>query len=528
MATVAFTAPHFKASEVALEILKEGGNAVDAMVAAAATIAVVYPHMNSFGGDGFWVIQKPGEAPVAIDASGKAARQADIQWYRSRGHSAIPNRGPLASLTMAGTVSGWQKARDYAESLDGVAQPLPLSRLLGPAAALAREGITVTQSLQAASVKTFEELSSNEEFAKLYLNQGETLKAGEQLTNPALADLLDGLAERGLDDFYRGDIAKVLASSLEKAGSPITLEDFESYHAEMLEPLTTTTGKGQLFNMVAPTQGVASLIILALYDRIYQDSWNETERVHHLVECIKQAFIIRDTYVTDRSRLKAEWSTLLDDAFLDDLAKKIDSEKALPWPHVAKPGDTIWMGALDKDGMMVSFIQSGYWEFGSGQVIPEYGLVWNNRGLSFSLDITHHNHLAGGMKPFHTLNPAFALLEDGRRFSYGTMGGEGQPQTQAALFTRHIYDELPLTEAIAKDRWLLGRTWGDVSNNLKLEQGLYQSMGAALSELGHDVAEVPGLNEMMGHAGGIILSPDGSVQAATDPRSDGAALTAEV
>ena len=525
MPTVAFTAPHHQATEVGLAILQEGGSAVDAMVAAAAAIAVVYPHMNSLGGDSFWIIHHPGEQPIAIDACGYAAKKAKIDWYRQQGWDTIPHRGARAALTLAGTIGGWLKAREVAAKFS---DNLALSRLLSPAAELAGNGITVTKSLQLASEKTFADLKNVRGFAPIYLPQGKSLQVGETLTNKPLAQLLTTLAAKGLDDFYRGETAKAIAESLIKAGSPIRLLDLHNFHAEVLEPINVKISKGRLFNTSAPTQGIASLIILALYDRIYQSDWQEQERVHHLVECIKQAFIVRDRFVTDRSRLAADWWQLLGDEYLDLLAANIDPEQALPWPYVSKPGDTVWMGALDRDGTMVSFIQSSYWEFGSGLVIPELGLLWNNRGLSFSLEPNHHNSLVPEMKPFHTLNPAFALLNDGRRFAYGTMGGEGQPQTQAALFTRHIYDGLPLVEAIAQDRWLLGRTWGDLSHNLKLEKNLAEEIGVTLSAWGHQVETVTSKNEMMGHAGGIIIAPDGSVETATDPRSDGAALSAAI
>ncbi|WP_317933423.1 gamma-glutamyltransferase family protein [Halioxenophilus sp. WMMB6] len=523
MTNVAFTAPHHQAAEVGLSVLKEGGSAVDAMIAAAATVAVVYPHMNSLGGDGFWLIQKPGKAPVAIDACGYAGSQATLAAYQESG---IPDRGGRAAITLAGTVAGWHLARQW----QGSRRCLPLQRLLEPAEQLARGGIKITESLVAASTKTFEALHGVTGFAETYLDQGKTLTAGNTLCNAKLADLIEHLyrSQLQLEDFYRGDIGQTLSRGLAAADSPITADDLAAYQAELVTPLMVTTGKGQLYNMVAPTQGVASLMILALYDRLYDASWSELQRVHHLVECTKQAFIVRDQLVCDRSRMSVAAQELLGEPRLQAMADAISPNRAAPWPKPAEPGDTVWMGALDADGTLVSFIQSIYWEFGSGLVLPGTGLVWNNRGVSFKLDGNHHNHLAPGIKPLHTLNPALAVLNDGRRFSYGTMGGEGQPQTQAALFARHIYHGLPLDEAIARDRWLLGRTWGETSTNLKMEQGLFDELAESMTAMGHEVAPVPSGSETMGHAGGIILAEDGSLQVATDPRSDGAALSAVV
>ena len=207
------------------------------------------------------------------------------------------------------------------------------------------------------------------------------------------------------------------------------------------------------------------------------------------------------------------------------LAKNI-STNALDWPHKSAPGDTVWMGCVDKDGVMVSFIQSIYWEFGSAVVIPNTGIVWNNRGSSFTLDASHHNVIMPLSKPLHTLNPALAVLNDGRRVVYGTMGGEGQPQTQAALFTRKFYQNKSLQEAIDQGRWLLGRTWGEHSTDLKMERDCFDNIGGALANKGHQIQVVPPASEIMGHAGAVIVGANGDVECASDKRSDGAGLIA--
>ena len=350
---------------------------------------------------------------------------------------------------------------------------------------------------------------------------------GDKVINPALATTFKRLAEVGLDDFYRGEIAQQAAKELADAGSPITLADFHAHQAKVVEPLTVSISKGQLYNFGAPTQGLASLLILAIYDQLAEQANNELDHMHLLVEATKQAFIIRDQLITDESSLKEPLQDYLSDEKIKQCVNKIALNKALPWPHQAKVGDTIWMGASDQYGTMVSFIQSVYWEFGSGIVLPSSGILWNIRGKSFNLDASHHNVLAPGKKPFHTLNPAFAELQDGRRMVYGTMGGEGQPQTQACLFSRYLYQGDSLKNAVAKPRWLLGRTWGDTSNNLRLEKSLYDQSAQQLSDLGHDVTFVEDNNELMGHAGAIVLDKQGIVSATSDPRSDGSSLTGD-
>lgn len=515
----AFTAPHFKAAQAGQSVLDRGGNACEAMVAAAAMIAVQYPHMNGLGGDGFWLISKPGQAPVAIDACGRASKNIELADYAQQ--SELPDSGGAAALTMAGTVSGWQKALDYLPGSQSLAE------LLAPAITAASEGIDVTQSLVNASEKTYSRLSDLASFQRHYLPSGRALKIGDTLTNPNLAATLQQLAERGLDDFYRGELAERMVKGLQAQGSPLTLDDFHAFEAEYCQPLSVEISQGQLYNLPAPTQGVASLTILAIYDQLAQQAKGELDHIHLLVEATKQAFLTRDRYVTDPQAMSVSTQSLLEPQRIARGVDAVDINQALPWPHVAKLGDTIWMGACDSQGVMVSFIQSVYWEFGSGVVAGDTGVLWNCRGKSFSLDANHHNVLAANKKPFHTLNPAYADLRDGRRMVYGTMGGEGQPQTQACLFSRYLYQNFSLEEAISAPRWLLGRTWGSDTHSLRLEQGLFDRYQRELSQRGHQLDQVEDHNELMGHAGAIVLSPQGQSTAATDPRSDGATYLGE-
>jgi len=205
------------------------------------------------------------------------------------------------------------------------------------------------------------------------------------------------------------------------------------------------------------------------------------------------------------------------------MAGRVDRANASPWPRSADKGDTVWLGAIDRNGMAVSFIQSVYWEFGSGVVLPQTGICWQNRGSSFSLDPASLNPLMPGRKPFHTLNPAMALLSDGRLMPYGTMGGEGQPQTQAAVFARHVLHGQGVQAAITAPRWLLGRTWGSESTSLKIEANIGDEVIGSLRAAGHEIEVVDPFNDTMGHAGALVRRPDGIIEGGADPRSDGAA-----
>jgi gamma-glutamyltranspeptidase len=240
------------------------------------------------------------------------------------------------------------------------------------------------------------------------------------------------------------------------------------------------------------------------------------------VEATKQAFIIRDRIVGDPEVMPELPEKYLEAVLLDALAAKIDRSTALPWPQPASGGDTTWMGAIDANGVAVSFIQSIYFEFGSGCVLEESGINWQNRGSSFLLEGTGPRLLTPGRMPFHTLNPAMARFTDGRSMVYGTMGGEGQPQTQSAIFSRYAMFGQGLQQAVTAPRWLLGKTWGENSVTLKLESRFDPALVAALKAAGHDVEMLGAFTGTMGHAGAIVRHADGVLEGATDPRSDGA------
>lgn len=511
------TAPHFLASEAGLSVLKDGGNAIEAAVAMASSLAVVYPHMTGIGGDGFWLIKSPQGDIFTIDACGPSAAKIDLQSYE--GLDAIPFRGGLAAITVPGTIAGWKLA------LNQCGGDLPLKRLLRDAIKHAEEGVVITKSgADTAQVKD-DELKGFSGYADVFRPTGKALKEGDVLYQSKLARTLKALVKNGLDDFYRGEIANSMSRDLEKLGSPISAEDLACYSAVKLKPLSAKISGAKIYNMGPPTQGFVSLLILALSDRLDWSFSSQFASIHGIVEATKQAVLTyKAINLGDGKFLFEDPQALLDDdAFLDHLAEQISSDKARNWPEDSQPGDTTWFGVMDNQGWSVSAIQSTYFEFGSGLVLPETGVVWQNRGASFRLSDTGWNTLKPSCKPFHTLNPALAIFEDGREMVYGTMGGEGQPQTQAAIFSRYASGYYSLQNAISAPRWLLGRTWGDDSTSLKLEEGFDDSVYAELKRAGHEVEIVSACNEVMGHAGALVRN-EGIFDGASDPRSDGVAL----
>lgn len=510
-------APHHLAAQAGRDVLREGGNAVEAMVAAASTIAVAYPHMNAIGGDGFWLIREPGKPPVAISACGPAAALADRDFYS--GTDTIPSRGPEAALTVAGTVSGWDKALRVAADWG---PRLPLARLLDDAIRHARDGIAVTPSQSALTRAKLQELRHVPGFSEAFLVDGMAPAVGHVLRQPALANTLETLATRGLDDFYRGDIGAAIGAELERLGSPLRVGDLQAYAAQSVEPLSVRLDAATVYNLPPPTQGLAHLMIIGIFEQLGVTSAEGFDYVHGLVEATKLAFQVRDRVVTDPGRVPTRPADFLSLPSLKRYAAGIDPAAAIPWPYQATPGDTVWMGAIDREGRAVSFIQSLYWEFGSGVVLEETGVTWQNRGTSFSLDRTALNSLEPGRQPFHTLNPSMALFDDGRVMPYGTMGGEGQPQTQAMVFTRYARFGYGLQQAVSEPRWLLGRTWGEDTTTLKLENRFPPGLVDALRAAGHDVEMLrDAYSDTMGHAGALVRYPTGRMEGAVDPRSDG-------
>ena len=282
----AVAAPHRLAAEAGRDVLAQGGNAIEAMVAMASTIPVVYPHMNAISGDGFWLIRDGKGQSRAIEACGFAGEQATIARYRDLGYDAIPTRGPNAALTVPGTIGGWALALELSAALGG---KLPLKILLERGERLAREGVPVSPSETRFDPLAHPELVAAPGFASTFFLDGKPAAAGAIRKLPRLADTLAQLAHAGLDDFYRGDVAREIAADLERIGSPVTRSDLKAYAANWREPLSLRLKKATLYNTPAPTQGLASLMLLGLYERLAPRSVDGFEHAHALIEGFKRA-----------------------------------------------------------------------------------------------------------------------------------------------------------------------------------------------------------------------------------------------
>lgn len=521
-AAAAVAAPHMLAAQTGQTILAQGGDALEAMVAMAATIAVVYPHMNGIGGDGFWLIREPSGKVRCLEACGFAGEAATLRRYWDQGHEkTIPARGPLAALTTPGAVSGWAQALELSRALGG---RLPVADLLADAIRLAREGAPVSACEARTSPFLFDDLKVAPGFADAFLVDGARPEAGHLRAQAKLADTLDHLAHAGLMDFYRGDVGRELAADLARIGAPVSRADLKRQTARWSAPLSVRLRDATVWNAPPPTQGLASLMILGMFEHLAVERAESFEHIHGLIEATKRAFAVRERECADFAWPAADPARWLAPDALEREAAQIALSRAAPYPAPPSNGDTVWMGAMDPSGLAVSYIQSIYWEWGSGCVSPATGVLMNNRGVAFSLEDGATQALRPGRRPFHTLNPPLAAFDDGRVVAYGAMGGDGQPQFQAQVLSRLRFGAAP-DAAVDAPRFLLGRTWGSQSTTLKVEDRFDPSLLRALARAGHEVEET-GLAyaDLFGHAGALVRAPNGRIQGAHDPRSDGGAL----
>ena len=516
----AVAAPQSAAAQAGLTILAQGGNAIEAMVAMAATIAVTYPHMNGIGGDGFWLIREPGGKVYAIEACGPAGSKATLKAYHDKGYDKMPVRGIDAAATVAGAIGGWRTALDLAKALGG---KLSLADLLHDAIGHARKGYHVSASEARYPVKLKDDLLAAPNFKTTFFPDGKAPQQGSLKTIPQLADTLAHLAHAGLDDFYRGDVAREIAAELAHYGAPLTRADFEQYKTALRKPLEARLPGVTLYNFPPPTQGLASLLILGIAAELGLQRPGDFAYVHGLVEATKRANALRDKVVTDFDHLRHDPQSLLDASIFQREASAIKRDRAAPWPLRDGEGDTIWMGAIDDAGLAVSYIQSIFWDWGSGVTLAKTGILWQNRAAGFSLDPQSINALAPGKRPYHTLNPPLAVFKDGRVMSYGTMGGDPQPQIQAQIFTRYAMGQ-SVAEALAAPRFVWSKALGQNAPTLKIEPAFDSDVAAQLSRAGHEVETINNLDGF-GHAGMLVKNPNnGAVEAGHDPRADGGAM----
>jgi gamma-glutamyltranspeptidase len=528
--------PHYLASAAGLNILQSGGSAVDAAIAANAVLCVVYPHMAGLGGDGFWLIAEPATSRVhGLNASGPAARTATLDYYRPRSKdNEIPARGPLSVLTVPGAIDGWRLAHERFGRLDW-------SKLFDAAIAYARDGMAVSRSLADWLAQDEPILATYPATAGIFLPNKRVPRDGQRLVQGDLARSLQQIASLGARrSFYEGPIAERICAALQPQGSPLAADDFAAFHAEWVAPIKATYHGYEAYELPPNTQGFTALQILNLIEGYDVAAWGDgtADYYHHMAEVVKVAFADREEWLTDPSFVNIPVERLISKEYADERRRLIDSERALdiaevpagiayahPHERRAPDGDTCYFCAADRDGMVVSLIQSIYHDFGSAVIAGDTGIILQNRGAFFALDEKHPNHLRPGKRTFHTLIPAL-LVRDGQPYlAFGSMGGEGQPQSQAALVTRIVDFGYDVQQAIEAPRWLMGRTWGTRTRNMSLEGRISDEVVRELKRRGQPVQMVTDWNDNLGHAHAIRVNREqGFLEGGADPRGDGAAV----
>lgn len=511
------TSPHELATRSGLEVLQNGGNAIEAAIAIAATLSVTYPHFCGLGGDSFMVISDRNGNVRTLSGIGQAA--ANPPDYKG----SIPIRGPQSALTTAAAVDTWDQAYDFSRKAWGGKQSW--ESLFKRPIEYARNGFPVTPSQL--FWQKFEEKNLKDwpDIQRIFMPNEKIPEVGEKLVQPQLADSLEMLAKNGGRDFYEGKLAARIAAGLKAMGSPLTATDLARTRARDEAPLRVKYRGGELLGIRPPTQGITTLEIMGILDRFDLSKYPEgsADHYHLMVEAVKPAFIDRNL-IGDPEFVDVPVNFLLSKENLDAHAKAIDMAKAAPWPHVFKKADTVYIGATDPQGNCVSMLQTVYYDWGSGFVAGDTGILWHNRGASFRLDPKSPNRLQPGKRPFHTLNPGIYLKGGKPRILYGTQGADGQPQTLTAILTRMIdYNMDPLT-ALARPRFLLGKTFSDTRDSLKLEQDAGEAVFKELAARGHEISPIPAQSQLAGHPGAIRIGDDGTITGAHDPRSDGRAL----
>lgn len=503
------TSPHALASEAGARVLRRGGNAIEAVIATSAVLCVVYPHFCGLGGDAVWLIADASGRVDCLSAIGQAARDLPAI-------DLIPARGPRSALTTACLVDSWGAALEHSASLWGGRERL--ASLVEDAVGLAADGFEVSAS-QSHWVRFREtELRAWPGFSDLFVSEGRQCQ-------PALAATFRAIAENGPREFYEGALAREIVKGLRAGGSPLALSDFAQARTRRATPAQIGYRGDRLYAPPPPTQGITTLAIMGILEHFAMDAMkpDSPEFYHHCVEAVKRAFLDK-RLIADPDFYELDEAGLLGAGHLAKHARMIDPQSALAWPDVFNEADTVFIAATDARGQSVSMLQSIYYDWGSGMIVGDTGVIWHNRGAAFNTKRNHPNSLQPGKRPFYTLNPGIAMRDGKPSLLYGTQGADGQPQTLALLLSLMIDHRLDPLAALNWPRFLLGRTFSDSRDSLKIERSAGEATLKGLQRRGHAISLIDTLSPLAGQAGLIKIGDNGLLTGAHDPRSDGRAI----
>ncbi len=517
--------PHALATAAGVDVMRRGGNAVDAAIAANAVLTVVYPASCGIGGDAFWIVHDPrpraydAHAPrtVAYNASGRTPRAASLD--RLPG-GVLPERGAL-TVTVPGAVRSWE---DVAR-LHGTRG---LDELLEPAERFARDGFAVTDVVASYARLNEALLRRDRAAADIFLRSG-VPRAGDVLRNPDLAGTIAAIRARGADALYTGEIAERIVRALRSGGSMMAAEDLAHHRTETTAPVRIGWNGGEL--LAHPPNSQGALLLLAAGTLAGDRNADEPQWHHLAVETMKRAVAIRDATFRDPAFGPSGIEERLAPDALAALRASIDPERATPHEHLPDRGGTIFLCAVDENGMAVSLIESLYMNFGSGIVVEGTGIVLQNRGAYFSTQPGHPNVYEGGKRPVHTLSPPMFLRDGEPELVFGTMGGDGQPQIQLQFLHQLADRGLDVQQALDHPRWVYGRHQLTERPELAtgemvlVESRMPGEIVDGLLRRGHAVEALGPYENAMGHAHAIAIDRErGTLAGGADPRADSLAL----
>ena len=514
------TSPHTLASEAGAKVLREGGNAIEAAIAMGAVIAVTYPHFCGIGGDAIWMIADAQGRNTVLLGLGQAAE--NLPNYKEP----IAARGAPSTVVSAGAMDSWRQAYNY--SLDHWSKDKGATKsfasLLEPAILYAERGFPVTASQLFWTSFREKELAGWPGFSELFLPGGKAPKPGDLFVQKNLARSLKQIARNGAREFYEGELAARIGKGLQGVGSPLTAADLAKTFSRQEQAVSLEYRDVTLLAPPPPTQGITTLEIMGILNELGFAGVEEgsAEYYHRCVEAVKQAFLDRDG-IADPDFAAADIAQRLAKSRLKDKAAAITAQ-AMHWPHLFRTGDTVYFAATDAQGRSVSILQSTYFDWGSGVVAGDTGVLWQNRGAAFSIDPRSPNAIAPGKRPFYTLNPGLAMKNGKPHVLYGTQGADGQPQTLTVLLTRLLDYGLDPLAALMRPRFLLGKTFSDSRDTLKLEESVGAATAEELAARGHETSMISANSPLGGQAGAIVIHDDGLIEGAHDPRSDGLAI----
>lgn len=497
------------AAQAGLAMLARGGNAADAAVAAAIALTVVEPTSNGIGGDAFALLWDGGRLH-GLNGSGRSP----AAWTPARfaGRERMPDKG-WDCVTVPGAPAAWA-------SLAERFGKLPFADLFEPAVRYAADGFPVSPITAAAWARGADLFGDFPAFCETFLPGGRAPTPGERFRFPDAAETLAILARTRCGDFYRGELADRIASEASASGAALTAADLASHRSEWVEPLAVDFAGVTLHELPPNGQGIAALIALSILDRLGADAHppDSPDRVHLQLEAMKLALHDAYRHVADPAHMTVEPADLLDERRIDRRASLVRPDRAMALEGLERgDGGTVYLTAADASGMMVSFIQSNFYGFGSGVVVPGTGISLQSRGMGFTLEEGHPNRVGGGKRPYHTILPGFVTREGSPLMSFGVMGGNMQPQGHVQMVFRVFADGLNPQAASDAPRWYVHEDF-----RVSLEPGFHPSVAEDLKRRGHVFAE--GLRPSGFGGAQLILNLDGGWCAASDSRKDGQAV----